>query len=68
MRNRRISVFMLRDSPETAALPSDTHPVRRTGFATETWVEERIRYFVISDVDAADVRHLCDLLKPAGRP
>jgi anti-sigma factor RsiW len=67
MRNHRISVFMVRDGPETAALPSDTLPVRRTGFATETWVEEGIRYFVISDVNAADVRHLCDLLKPAGR-
>jgi anti-sigma factor RsiW len=67
MRNHRISVFMFHDGPETAALPSDTLPVRRTGFATETWVEEGIRYFVISDVDAADVRDLCDLLKPAGR-
>jgi hypothetical protein len=36
------------------------------GFATETWVEDGIRYFAINDVDAQDVRQLCDLLKQAG--
>jgi anti-sigma factor RsiW len=67
VRNHRISVFMLRDGPETSALESDALPVRRTAFTTQTWVEEGIRYFAISDVDAEDVRQLCSLLKPAGR-
>jgi anti-sigma factor RsiW len=67
MRNHRISVFMFRDGRETAALEGDTLPIRRTGFTTQTWAEDGIRYFAVGDVDAQDVHNLCDLLKPAGR-
>ena len=66
IRKHRISVFMLRDSATIAALGNDTTPVRRTGFNTQTWVEDGIRYFAISDVDPHDIRQLCDLLKKSG--
>jgi anti-sigma factor RsiW len=66
VRKHRISVFMFPDHGEASALGAETSPVRRMGFATETWVEDGIRYFAISDVDAQDVRQLCDLLKRAG--
>jgi anti-sigma factor RsiW len=59
----RISVFMFHDHGETSALGDETSPVRRMGFATETWVEDGIRYFAISDGDPQAVRQLCDLLK-----
>ena len=66
IRKHRISVFLLRDSADVAALGSDSAPVRRTGFNTQTWVEDGIRYFAVSDVDPQDIRKLCELMKKAG--
>lgn len=62
-RKHRISVFMVREGNEIAALGNDSSPVRREGFNTQTWVEDGIRYFAISDVNAQDIHRLCDLLK-----
>ena len=62
-RKHRISVFMVREGREVAALGNDSSPVRREGFNTQTWVEDGIRYFAISDVNAQDIHRLCDLLK-----
>jgi anti-sigma factor RsiW len=67
VRKHRISVFMLRDHGAVTILGSDTSPVRRTAFNTQTWVEDGIRYFAISDVNPQDVRRLCELLKQADR-
>ncbi|MGH9521253.1 MAG: anti-sigma factor family protein [Terriglobales bacterium] len=63
IRKHRISVFMFRDSAAFTA--NDSAPVRRAGFNTQTWVEDGIRYFAISDVDSQDIRQLCELLKKA---
>jgi anti-sigma factor RsiW len=62
-RKHRISVFMVREGREVASLGNDSSPVRREGFNTQTWVEDGIRYFAISDVNAQDIHRLCDLLK-----
>lgn len=64
-RKHRISVFMFHDNAQTAALGSETSPVRRLGYSTETWVEDGVRYFAISDGDPQDVRKLCEMLKQA---
>jgi anti-sigma factor RsiW len=63
VRKHRISVFMFREGPDTAALGLESSPVRRLGFSTQTWLEDGIRYFVISDVNPSDVHNLCELLK-----
>ena len=63
VRKHRISVVIFRDAGETAALGNQTSPVRKMGFQTQTWVEDGLRYFAISDVNGDDVRQLCDLLK-----
>lgn len=65
VRQHRISVFMFRDQGDTSLLGADQSSVRRMGFQTETWVADGIRYFAISDVNADDIRHLCNLLKQA---
>jgi anti-sigma factor RsiW len=65
IRQHRISVFIFRDHGETAALGSDSAPARRAGFNTQTWSQDGIRYFAISDVNPADIAHLCALLKQA---
>ena len=62
-RKHRISVFVVREGKEIAALGNDSSPVRREGFNTQTWVEDGIRYFAISDVNPQDIHRLCDLLK-----
>jgi len=67
VRKHRISVFIMRERGAVLALGSDTSPVRRTGFTTQTWVEDGIRYFAVSDVNAEDIRQLCDLLKQSSR-
>jgi anti-sigma factor RsiW len=67
VRKHRISVFVMRDHGTAVALGADAGPTRRTGFNTQTWVEDGIRYFAISDVNAQDVRQLCDLLRQADR-
>lgn len=63
VRQHRISVFILREGSETATLGEQTSPGRRMGFQTQSWTEDGIRYFAISDVNAQDVKQLCDLLK-----
>jgi len=63
VRKHRISVFMVRERGEVASLANDTSPVRRGGFNTQTWVEDGVRYFAISDVNPEDIHQLCNLLK-----
>jgi len=63
VRQHRISVFIFREVGETAALGEQTAPIRKAGFQTQSWTEDGIRYFAISDVNPQDVRQLCDLLK-----
>jgi anti-sigma factor RsiW len=63
VRQHRISVFVFRDTGEEKALGEQTSPVRRMGFQTQSWAEDGIRYFAISDVNPHDVRQLCELLK-----
>jgi anti-sigma factor RsiW len=65
IRKHRISVFMFPDRKEMAVLGNEAKPIRKMGFATESWVEDGIRYFAISDADGQDVKRLCDLLKEA---
>jgi len=68
IRKHKISVFIVRDSGEVATLANDTGPVHRAAFTTETWTEDGLRYFVISDVNPDDLGRLCDLLKRADSP
>ena len=64
-RKHRVSVFMFRDRDDSVALGNENTPVRRSGYASQTWVEDGIRYFAISDADAQDVHNICELLKKA---
>jgi anti-sigma factor RsiW len=65
IRKHKISVFIFRDHGNTSLLGEETVPVRRSGFVTQTWSEDGVRYFAISDVNAEDVRKLCEMLKTA---
>ena len=66
VRQHRISVFVMRETGETARLGEDAVPSRRLGFNTQSWTEDGMRYFAISDVNANDIRELCERLKRQG--
>jgi|SRR5947209_12134298 len=66
VRQHRISVFVMRETSETARLGEDAEPNKRLGFNTQSWTEDGMRYFAISDVNPQDVRELCDRLKRQG--
>jgi anti-sigma factor RsiW len=66
VRQHRISVFVMRETSETARLGEDAGPSRRVGFNTQSWTEDGLRYFAISDVNPNDVRELCERLKRQG--
>ena len=63
--HHQLSVFIFQDGPATSGLGNTTTTVRRMGFETESWTEDGLRYFAISDGSAQDVKDLCDLLKKA---
>ncbi|MFL6299780.1 MAG: anti-sigma factor family protein [Terriglobales bacterium] len=63
VRQHRISVFVMRETSETARLGEDAGPNRRLGFNTQSWTEDGLRYFAVSDVNPNDVRELCERLK-----
>jgi anti-sigma factor RsiW len=66
VRQHRISVFVMRETNETARLGEDASPNRRLGFNTQSWTEDGLRYFAISDVNPNDVHELCERLKRQG--
>jgi anti-sigma factor RsiW len=66
VRQHRISVFVMRETRETAALGEQNTPSRRLGFNTQSWTEDGIRYFAISDVNPQDIQQLCERLKRQG--
>lgn len=65
IRKHKISVFMFRDHGDTVALGEQKSPEKRNGFQVQTWSEDGLRYVAISDVNADDVRKLCEMLKAA---
>jgi anti-sigma factor RsiW len=65
IRKHEISVFIFQDrGAETESLSSG--PVRAVSFNMENWTQNGLRYFVVGDVSAEDIRALSKLLQAAG--
>ena len=64
LRKHHISVFIFQDRDVRVPL---TTAARGSSFTTETWAQNGLRYFVVSDVSQDDLRGLVDLLKSAAR-
>jgi anti-sigma factor RsiW len=65
IRKHEISVFIFQDrGAETESLSSG--PVRAVSFNMENWTQNGLRYFVVGDVSADDIRALSKLLQAAG--
>lgn len=64
IRKHEISVFIFQDRGEEAGLPEGLgHPA---SFNVQTWTQNGLRYFVVGDVGAGDIRTLSKLLRDAG--
>ena len=64
VRKHEISVFIFQDRGEGAGLPDGLeHP---QSFNVQTWAQNGLRYFVVGDVGAEDIRALSKLLRGAG--
>jgi anti-sigma factor RsiW len=65
IRKHQISVFIFQDRDLKGGLSSGFGSRRRNSFDLETWSQDGLRYFVIGDAGAEDIRNLATLLKAA---
>ena len=64
VRKHEISVFIFQDRGEQGGLPEGFgHPL---SFNVQSWTQNGLRYFVVGDVGAEDIRALSKLLRDAG--
>lgn len=63
IRKHEISVFIFPEQAETPSLPQG--PADAASFNSQTWTQNGLRYFVIGDASAADIRALSTLLQNA---
>lgn len=66
IRKHRLSVFIFQEQDVGNALPQSA-TMLESAFHLQTWTENGLRYFVISDAGTADVARLAELLKNAAR-
>ncbi len=67
VRKHQLSVFVFQDSPGTNWFNAGTTTAHKLAFNMETWAENGLRYFIISDAGPADVHDLSQLLRSAAR-
>jgi anti-sigma factor RsiW len=65
IRKHQISVFIFQDRAVGSDLGSTSQPRKELSFNLESWNQDGLRYFVIGDASAEDIRNLADLLKKA---
>src|SRR5262249_49036762 len=64
--NHRISVFIFQKN-SGSRFTSANSSARRLTFNMESWSEDGLQYFFISDVESADVHKLSELMRMAAR-
>jgi anti-sigma factor RsiW len=64
IRKHEISVFIFQDRGDQALTVTST-PINALSFNAENWSQNGLRYYVIGDVSATDIRALSDLLRNA---
>lgn len=66
VRKHQISVFIFQEQDIKGGFGSDPGARMRRSFEVETWGQDGLRYFVIGDANAGDIRDLAERLKAAG--
>lgn len=67
LRKHEFSVFIAQESQQSAFSGKAESNVREKGFSVESWSQDGLRYVVVSDAGASDVRALGALLKSAAK-
>jgi anti-sigma factor RsiW len=65
IRKHQISVFILQDRDVGSDSGSSLRQRKELSFNIESWNQDGLRYFVIGDASADDIRNLAELLKNA---
>ena len=65
IRKHRISVFIFQNRDVGHDLGSGSSSLQQLSFNIESWNQDGLRYFVISDASRNDIRNLAELLKKA---
>jgi anti-sigma factor RsiW len=65
IRKHQMSVFIFQDRVVGRDLESSSQPRKEFSFNLESWDRDGLRYFVIGDASAEDIRILAELLKQA---
>jgi anti-sigma factor RsiW len=68
LRKHQLSVFIFKTEPRGYPLWHETITSTRLGLHMESWSEDGLRYFVVSDAPASDIHDLSALLRKAARP
>jgi anti-sigma factor RsiW len=67
VRKHQISVFIFQEQALGRPLPADSGPQKQVSFNAESWSQDGLRYFALSDVGPEDVAKLVELFKQAAR-
>lgn len=65
MGQHKISVLILQDSAELSRSLPRSNAVQQLAFNISTWPSHRLRFFVVSDAEPAEVEKLAELMKRA---
>ena len=65
VRKHQVSVFIFRDQDIKGFRDSDPGVRKRRSFEVESWSQDGLRYFVIGDASAEDIKNLAARLKSA---
>jgi len=64
-RKHRLSAFIFQDQPAWKGLSARSEPEQYASFWIETWQQGGLRYFVVGDTSAENVRQLGNLIRGA---
>ena len=67
LRQHKLSVFIFKDDAAGFPPAVGERGAAKLAFQAESWSEDGLRYFILSDASAADVHSLRELLKNAAR-
>jgi len=67
LRKHQLSVFIFKQEPGGPFSDGGTFTATRLAFHIESWNENGLRYYIVSDAPASDVHALGELLRKAAR-
>ena len=63
VRKHQISAFIFEDTPATRGVSAGSATANKLAFNIQTWSQNGLRYYLVSDASPDDLRELSELLK-----